>query len=150
MGRSTLNHLRDKVAPLSLLDGARREMQVVTLNVSNTGAFNRTLVRFPTKAQVTAVRFANSAEALYHAAAEADTWIFNLVNASTAATLNAVAASMSGQTLAATSYKVIPVDNGQATFNAGGVLQLQLSVSGAPQTLDVAQCEVEWVPLANT
>ena len=150
MGRSTLNPARELVSQKSLQSGAKRQLERVTLNTSNTGAFSRMLMRGPdSKAQVTYVGVNNPTQ-IYHAAGAVDAWIFDLINSTTGATLNSVAASLSGQTLAATAFKSIPVDNGNSTLKSGDGLQLQLTVSGVPQTLFNAQVQVEWVPLTDT
>lgn len=139
------------VSPTSLMSGAKRNHEIVTLNTSNTGAFNRTVFRAPPSgARISYVGINNHTE-MYHASNEQDTWIFNLKNLTTGTsanvTLNAAAVSLSGQTLAATSFKEIPVANGNSTLGAGSVLQLQLTVSGTPQTLANAICYVEWTPV---
>jgi len=139
------------VSPSSLMTGAKRDSETVTINTSNTGAFNRTVFRAPPSgARITYVGVNNHTE-MYHASNEADTWIFTLKNRSTSTssnvTLNAQAVSLSGQTLAATSFKEIPVNNGNSTLGAGDVLQLQLTVSGTPQTLADSICYIEWTPV---
>ena len=135
------------VGPASLLEGSKRNVNVMTLNTSNTGAFNRVIFRAPPAgAQITYVGI-NNPVAMYNNVA--NQWIFNAKNVSTAATLNAQAASLNNQTVAATGWKEIPVNNGNSTLEAGAVLQLQMTVSGAPQTLANAAVSVEWMPLGG-
>ncbi|MBT3193746.1 MAG: hypothetical protein HN341_14460 [Verrucomicrobia bacterium] len=150
MAKYTQNPGKETISQRSLKSGAKRQLTVVTLGGTNTGAFNKMVFRSPaSKARVLGVKISNHA-AMYHAAAEADTWIFNLVNTSTAATLNSVAVSLSGQTLAATSFKTIAVDNGNSTLGAQAGLQLKLTVSGAPQTLSNSSVFIEWTPTSDS
>jgi hypothetical protein len=120
------------IGPASLMDGNKRRIVQTTLNTSNTGAFSRVVFRAPDSgAKVTYVGV-NGQVALYKDIS--GNWIFNAKNVSTTATLNAQAASLSDQSFSATSFKSIPVNNGNSTLGAGAVLQLQLTVSVAPQT----------------
>ena len=144
MAKPTLTQ-KDIVSSRSFTSNAKREVQFTTINTSNTGAFNRVIFRAPsTKARITYVGVSN------HVAMYKDVsgnWIFNVKNVSTAATLNVNAASLNNQTIAATAFKEIPVNNGNSTLLAGASLQLQLTVSGAPQTLSNASVQVEWEPI---
>ena len=137
------------IGPASLMSGVKREVSVVSLNsTSHKAAFSRNVLRAPASgAKIRYVGITNHVE-MYHAANEADTWIFTVANASKGVDLNAQAASLSNQTLASTGFKSIPVNNGNSTLSAGDVLQIQLSVSGAPQSMSDAMCIVEWDPVS--
>ncbi len=144
MAKPTLTQ-KDIVSSRSFTPNAKREVIYTTLNTSNTGAFNRVIFRAPsTKARITYVGVASHA-ALYKKVNA--NWIFNVKNVSTAATLNAQAASMNNQTLTATGFKEIPVNNGNSTLLPGASLILAMTVSGAPQTLHNASIQVEWEPI---
>lgn len=144
MAKPTLSK-KEVISSRSFTADSKRGVQFTTLNTSNTGAFNRVIFRAPsTKARVTYVGITN------HVAMYKDVsgnWIFNVKNVSTAATLNAQAASLNNQTIAATAFKEIPVNNGNSTLDAGASLRLELTVSGAPQTLNNASVQVEWEPI---
>ena len=134
------------LGPASLMDGVKRNVAMTTLNTSNTGAFNRVVFRAPPSgARITYVGYTGNV-AMYKDVT--GTWISSVKNVSTTATLSAQAASLSDQTLTASSFKEIPVNNGNSTLGAGAVLQLQMTVSGAPQTLSNAMCVVEWEPVS--
>ena len=144
MAKPTISQ-KDIVSSRSFTSNAKREVQFTTLNTSNTGAFNRVIFRAPsTKARITYVGVTNHV-AMYKEGNA--TWIFNAKNVSTAATLNAQAASMSDQTLTATGFKEIPVNNGNSTLLAGASLRLEMTVTGVPQTLSNASVQVEWEPI---
>jgi len=140
------------VGPTAVADSISRQLQVVTLYNSGDGlsaAVNKVVFRAPPSgAQLTYVGFIPGTQQ-YHAGAEADTWTFELVNKSTAATLSAQTPSLSNQTLAATSAKSIPLNNNNSTLNAGAILEFQLGVSGTPVTLTTPILMVEWQPVNN-
>lgn len=147
-GRQTLGP-RTKVGPSNFLDGAGRRIAVITLGGTTTGDKDYNLLRVTSgKIQINRMDWTNNAQ-MYHAAAEADTWAFDIVNASTGATLNSAAASLSGVTLAATAYKQIPLLNGNSTLSAGETLQLQLTASGVPQTLANSMVVVDYDIIGN-
>ena len=131
----------------------QENVSVVALNYSGggiTGAANRIVWKAPAnkKAKITYIGVNNNV-AMYHAAAEADTWTMVVQNKSTAGAMSAQTPSLSNQTLAATSFKSIPLNNGNSTVNAGGVLEFQLGVSGAPQTMDDVTVVINWSPLSS-
>jgi hypothetical protein len=149
MGRSTLGP-KTLAGPANLLPGAAREVIAVTLGGTTTGSKNYNLMRVTSgKIQINRIDWTNHAQ-MYHAAAEADTWAFDIVNASNGATLNSVAASLSNQTLAATAFKQLLVDNGNSTLKIGETLQLQITASGAPQTLADSMVVIDFDTLSNT
>ena len=126
----------------------QRNLTVTSLYNSggkNRHAFNQNVLRAPPGgAKITYIGIGNSTAAMYHAAAEADTWIFKVANVSTSGDMSLNNPSLSNQTLAATSFKEIPVNKGNDTLNAGALLQAQLTVSGAPQTLANPVMVIEW------
>lgn len=86
---------------------------------------------------------------MYHAAAEADTWIFQLRNVTKSEALNLNNASLSNTTLTATAWKSIPMNNNNSTLQSGNSLQFQLTESGTAQTIDQLSVMLEWEPTVN-
>jgi hypothetical protein len=131
----------------------QRNLEVVTLYNSGDGvtaAFNQNIFRAPPGgAKITYIGVGNSAATMYHAAAEADTWKFVVANVSTAGNMSLNNPSLSNQTLAATSFKNIPINKGNATLNPGAVLQIQLTTSGAAQTMARPMVVIEWQALSG-
>jgi hypothetical protein len=80
-----------------------------------------------------------------HAANEADTHIFTLINSTDGATLNSADASLSGVTLAPTGWKALNPDQ-NTEMGAGEGLQLQMTISGSPPTFGALGLMVEWEP----
>tara|TARA_Y100000310_G_scaffold74123_1_gene70260 strand:+ start:1441 stop:1887 length:447 start_codon:yes stop_codon:yes gene_type:complete len=141
--RPTLNPTRDRIGANSLGESAKRDHVIVNLG-QVTGADNFMVFRSTKKGRIKSAKVTANV-AMYHAAAEADTWSFDVKNLSTAATLNGGgAASLSGITLAATAFLNIPIVGGNATLEANAGLQLQITESGTAQTLDQAMCVIEW------
>ena len=118
--------------------------QVLTSGVRNKLVF----VAPPSGATILSAKF-NAGTLMYHAAGEADTWIFQLRNQSAGANLVKNAASLSGVTLGMTAFKTLPVNNSNSTLLAGAGLYAQLSASGTAQTLVNASVHIEWSPLNN-
>lgn len=112
------------------------------------GAVDYCIFRAPeggAKIQSVAINFGSSA--MRHDAGEADTWNINVVDKSAGAELMAADASLSGQTIAATGFKVLDaIDNGNATLEAGAGLFLQLEISGTPQTMNHLSVHTNWIP----
>lgn len=132
-----------------LMTGTLRRVAVVHAAQLTTGAHNRILfVAGTDNPKITYVGFC-AGTAMYHAAAEADTWRLNLLNRSRGLSLNAKSASLSGITLAVTSFKSIALNMGNSTLRSGDVLQLQIRVSGTPQTLVQASMVIHWVPTSS-
>jgi len=143
--KPTINPRKDHAASPSISPGSKRKNFTVTFG-QQTGANNFMLMRGDGSAPRVKSVYVNTNAAMYHAAAEADTWIFNLINATDGSTLNSVAASLSNQTLTATGWKEIPVNNGNSTLGSGEGLQVQISESGTAQTLDEVGFAITWEP----
>ena len=128
----------------------KRHLHTVSLGQQTTGGIKNKLVFVapPSGATILAVKV-NAGTLMYHAAGEADTWIFNLRNQSAAANLVKNNASLSGVTLGLTAFKTLPFNNGISTLNANAGLYAQLSVSGTAQTLINASVHIEWSPKNN-
>ncbi|MBU1374301.1 MAG: hypothetical protein KKG25_16365 [Bacteroidetes bacterium] len=134
----------------------RRNLEVVTLYASQTvAAKNFNIFRAPpSKARLTYVGV-NCGAAIYRQATYIDGWKLVLINKSVSstggsATMSRNTPSLIGQTLAATSFKSLPINWGNGTLLPGQVLQLQLSVSGTPQTLNDVMVAIEWLPVIGT
>ena len=169
MPRPTFNP-RSGIAGSSLLDGAviqpklgsaavgltaaatvvKRNLHTVSLGQHTTGGIKNRLVFVapPSGATILSVKV-NAGTLMYHAAAEADTWIFNLRNQSAGANLVKNNASLSGVTLSLTGFKSLPVNNGNSSLLANAGLYAQLSVSGTSQTMVNVSVHLEWSPLNN-
>ena len=127
-----------------------RRVHVVALGQITSGVNRRnTVFRAPPSGARILTAYLNAGTAMYHAAAEADTWVIRLSNRSANLSLIKNAASLSGITLTMTGFKVLPMNNGNSTLNANSSLQLQLSISGTPQTMVNAAIFLEWVPATN-
>jgi len=139
----------------ALPDAATRHLQIISLYGANqTAAKNFNIFRAPpSKAQLTYVGI-NCGAAIYRQATHIDGWKMVLINRSVSstggsATMSRNTPSLIGQTLAATSFKNLPLNWGRSTLNPGHVLQLQLSASGTPQTLNDVTVAIEWQPVSN-
>lgn len=128
----------------------KRNLHTVSLGQQATGGIKNRLVFVspPSGSTILAAKF-NAGTAMYHAAGEADTWIFQLRNQSAAVNLIQNNASLSGVTLGLTAFKTLPVNSGNSTLLANAGLFAQLSVSGTAQTLVNASFHIEWSPLNN-
>ncbi len=128
----------------------KRSAHTVALGQQTTGGIKNRLVFIapPSGATILSAKV-NAGTLMYHAAGEADTWIFQLRNQSAAVNLVKNNASLSGVTLGLTAFKTLPVNNGNSSMNAGAGLYAQLSVSGTAQTLVNASFHIEWTPLNN-
>jgi hypothetical protein len=128
-----------------------RKLEIVTLTATPARAQNYIVFRGPTSgAVVTSLALApGNGSTQPHAATEADTWIFSVVNKRTGGSLSKNACSLSGVTLAPTAWKNIPLNNGNSTVQSGESLRLELSISGAPMVLKNPAVAIEWVPLSN-
>ena len=84
-----------------------------------------------------------------HAVNEADTWTYRVTNKTTGTKLNVNGASLSNTTLAATQFKVIPIDNGAATLLSGEILDISMGISGSPSKMDAPCIVIQWTPLNN-
>ena len=132
---------------------SQENVSVVALNYSGggvTGAKNRIIWQAPKnkRAKITYVGVNNNV-AMYHAAAEADTWTMVIQNKSTSGALSLNTPSLSNQTLAASGFKSIPTNGGNSTYDKGAVMELQLGVSGAPQTMDDVTVVIHWSPISD-
>lgn len=128
----------------------KRNLHTVSLGQQTTGGIKNRLVFVapPSGATILAAK-TNAGTLMYHAAGEADTWIFNLRNQSAGANLVKNNASLSGVTLSLTGFKSLPLNNGNSTLLANAGLFAQLSVSGTAQTLVNCSVHIEWTPLNN-
>lgn len=125
--------------------------RTMTMNVGTAvaGADNWPVMRAGAEAPQITGCYVNAGVDMYHAAAEADTWIFQLRNVSKGLNLVKNNASLSNLTLLATAWKAIPINNGNSTLTAGDSLQFQLTESGTAQTLDQLSVMLEWTPTVN-
>ena len=128
----------------------KRHLSTVSLGQVASGGIKNKLVFVapPSGATILAAK-TNAGTLIYHAAGEADTWIFQLRNQSKAANLVKNNASLSGVTLTLTGFKSFPVNNGNSTLLANAGLYVQLSVSGTAQTMVNCSVHLEWSPLNN-
>jgi len=140
----------DSAGLTAVADPIRRRTMTVHVGAAVTGATNWPIMRCGGEAPQVTGCYVNTGAAMYHAAGEADTWIFQLRNVSRGLNLVKNNASLSGVTLAATAWKSLPVNNGNSTMKAGESLQFQLTESGTAQTLDQLSVMIEWQPTANT
>lgn len=145
--RRTDVYSRGGVVPPAMSAQGKRQISYVGFGSVPGANANLVIFTTPTKSKIESIEVFPNAS-MYHAANEADTWTFSVLNAqSGAATLNAQAASLSGVTLAATAYKSIPINNGNATIESGVSLMLKLVVSGTPQTLSHLAVRTVWHPI---
>ena len=125
----------------------------LTVNTfANTPATGHSYVVFrapPSGATITAAYVTAGAQ-IIAATTEADTWAFRIKNSTTGNNLNALGASLSDVTLAATAWKTIPIDNGNATVLSGHTLSLSTGVSGSPAAMNRPAIAIEWVPYSNS
>lgn len=127
-----------------------RRTMTVHVGSAVTGATNWPVLRAGAEVPQITGCYVNTGTAMYHAAGEADTWIFQLRNVTRSLNLVKNNASLSGVTLTATAWKQLPINNGNSTLGAGNSLQFQLTESGTAQTLDQLSVQIEWVPTVNT
>ena len=140
----------DSAGLTAVADPIRRRTMTVHVGAAVTGATNWPILRGGAEAPQITGCYVNTGAAMYHAAGEADTWIFQLRNVTRGLNLVKNNASLSGVTLAATAWKSLPINNGNSTLGAGNSLQFQLTESGTAQTLDQLQVLLEWQPTVNT
>jgi len=126
-----------------------RQVTVTSCGLTPSSAQNYLVFRAPPSGAEITAAYVSPGSAQNHAGNEADTWIFSLKNKTTGNALHAQACSLSNQTLAATGFKTIPINNGAATLLAGEMLRLEASVSGSPDALNFPVCVIEWVPKNN-
>ncbi len=128
----------------------KRNLHTISLGQHASGGIKNRLVFVapPSGATILAAKL-NAGTAMYHAAGEADTWIFQLRNQSAGANLIKNNASLSGVTLGLTAFKTLPVNNNNSTLLANAGLFVQLSVSGTAQTMTNVSLHLEWTPLNN-
>jgi len=139
----------DSAGLTAVADPIRRRTMTVHVGAAVSGATNWPILRGGAEAPQITGCYVNTGTAMYHAAAEADTWIFQLRNVSKGLNLVKNNASLSGVTLAATAWKSLPMNNANSTLTAGDSLQFQLTESGTAQTLDQLQVLIEWQPTVN-
>ena len=140
----------DSAGLTAVADPIRRRTMTVMCGAAITGATNYPLLRGGAEAPQITGCYVNAGAAMYHAAGEADTWIFQVRNTTRGLNLVKNNASLSGVTLAITAWKSLPMNNGNSTVSSGNSLQLQITESGTAQTLDRVVCLVEWQPTVNT
>ena len=140
----------DSAGLTAVADPIRRRTMTVLCGSAITGATNYPVLRGGAEAPQVTGCYVNAGTAMYHAAGEADTWIFQLRNTTRALSLVKNNASLSGVTLAITAWKALPMNNGNSTVSSGNSLQLQLTESGTAQTIDRLVVLLEWQPTANT
>src|SRR3990167_10183080 len=140
----------DSVGLTAVSDPIRRRTMTVRLGAAVTAADNWPIMRAGAEAPQITGCYVNAGVDMYHAANEADTWIFQLRNVTRGLNLAKNNASLSGVTLTATAWKSIPMNNNNSTLGSGNSLQFQLTESGTAQTLDQLSVMIEWQPTANT
>ena len=140
----------DSAGLTAVADPIRRRTMTIMCGAAVTGQTNYPILRGGAEAPQITGCYVNTGAAMYHAAGEADTWIFQVRNTTRALNLVKNNASLSGVTLAITAWKQLPMNNGNSTVSSGNSLQLQLTESGAAQTLDRFVCLIEWQPTVNT
>ena len=140
----------DSAGLTAVADPIRRRTMTVHVGATVTGATNWPILRGGAEAPQVTGCYVSTGAAMYHAAGEADTWIFQLRNVTRGLNLVKNNASLSGVTLASTAWKSLPINNGNSTLTAGDSLQFQLTESGTAQTLDQLMVMLEWQPTVNT
>lgn len=140
----------DSAGLTAIADPVRRRTMTVHVGDAVVAAANWPVMRAGAEAPQITGCYVNAGAQMYHAAGEADTWIFQLRNVSKGLNLVKNNASLSGVTLAATAWKTLPVNNNNSTLTAGDSLQFQLTESGTAQTLTNLQVQIEWQPTVNT
>lgn len=128
----------------------QRSLTVVSLGSTPASAYNALVFRSPPSgATITAVYLAPGAAYNATAGITGTNWIFSLKNKKTGGQLNKNACSLSNQTLAATAFKTIPVNNNNSTVLSGHMLRLECTITGAPVPMNYPICVLEWVPKNN-
>jgi len=140
----------DSAGLTAVADPVRRRTMTVHLGAAVAGADNWPILRAGAEAPQITGCYVNAGVDMYHAANEADTWIFQLRNVTRGLNLAKNNGSLSGVTLTATAWKSIPMNNNNSTLGSGNSLQFQLTESGTAQTLDQLSVMIEWQPTANT
>ena len=140
----------DSAGLTAVADPIRRRTMTIMCGAAVAGATNYPILRGGAEAPQITGCYVNAGTAMYHAAGEADTWIFQVRNTTRALSLVKNNASLSGVTLAITAWKTLPMNNGNSTVSSGNSLQLQLTESGTAQTIDRLVCLIEWQPTVNT
>ena len=140
----------DSVGLTAVSDPIRRRTMTVRLGAAVTAADNWPIMRAGAEAPRITGCYVNAGVQMYHAAGEADTWIFQLRNVTKNLSLARTGASLSNVTLAATAWRAIPLHLGNSTLISGDSLQFQLTESGTAQTLDQLAVMIEWQPTVNT
>lgn len=140
----------DAVGLTAVAGPVRRRTMTIMCGAAISGATNYPILRGGAEAPQITGCYVNTGAAMYHAAGEADTWIFQVRNTTRALSLVKNNASLSGVTLAITAWKSLPMNNGNSTVSSGNSLQLQLTESGTAQTIDRLVCLIEWQPTVNT
>jgi len=140
---------RQGVPTGNLNKAARRRSAPAHVGQVLSGAVDFCIFRAPeggAKINSVSVNFGSSA--MRHDPGEADTWVLNVVNKSAGVDLMAADASLSGQTIAATGFKLLSLlDNGNASMEALAGLFLQLTISGTPQSMNHLSVHTNWEPL---
>ena len=126
-----------------------RRVTMVPLGITPAAGEDITIFRAPASGATIQGIYVCPGSAQNHSTTEADTWSFLVSNMTTGKSLNAVGASLSGQTLAATAFKSIPINNGYATVLSGEMLNISTGISGSPDALHYPVASVEWVPYTN-
>ncbi len=128
----------------------QRNVTVVSLGASVSAAQNFMVFRSPPSGvTISAAYLGIGGKWNATAGINGDNWVFSLKNAKTGSALNKNACSLSNQTLAATAFKTIPVNNGNSTVLSGHQLRLECSVTGGPVSLNCPVLVLEWVPKNN-
>ena len=140
----------DSAGLTAVADPVRRRSMTVFCGAAITGAANYPLMRGGAEAPRITGCYVNAGVQMYHAAGEADTWIFQVRNTTRSQNLLANNASLSNTTLTATAWKTLPMNNNNSTLQSGNSVQLQLTESGTAQTIDRLVCMIEWQPTVNT
>lgn len=140
----------DSAGLTAVADPVRRRSMTVFCGAAITAATNYPLMRAGAEAPRITGCYVNCGVQMYHAAGEADTWIFQVRNTTRSQSLLANNASLSNLTLTVTAWKSLPMNNNNSTLQSGNSVQLQLTESGTAQTIDRLVCMIEWQPTVNT
>lgn len=129
----------------------KRQLTVVPLGNTLATAFNSVVFRAPPQGATITAAYVCPGSIQNHAVNESDTWIFTLqkYSATIKTGLSKNAPSLSNQTLAATAFRSLPINNGAATLVSGNRLRLEASISGTPAALQWPCVAIEWIPYTN-
>jgi len=150
MGHPTVNPRRTVISRVSLPDAIQRQVTITAIGVTPAAGEASIIFRAPASGAVIEGIYVNPGSVQNHAVNEADTWTWRATNKTTGNALNAVPASLSNTTLAATAFKSLSIDNGYATMLSGQMLNISSVASGSPAALHYPIAAVEWKPNSDS